>query len=243
MRLSYDEFERMVIIMKKLVVLTMICVLVFTSTALSFADSDISLVDGISTSKTEIEVCNDVYYGRYIIEKTVDKNSIISIVKNEQGNILARAENIDGVVKVMDVETGNLEIEIVGKDFEKSFSFIMEKSVTPYISTGDVRGINWGNWSEKSSTTIYIPKLTVAAFLAAVSVVCPYMSVAALASAASVFIAGGYKYTTIEVRSRLGADATYQYAQQEITMWGRHTKTGTRYHVYGPGIWTQKRPL
>lgn len=230
-------------VFKKLIATCLMSALVFTSTAVAFADSNITSENN-NLPLREIEEVGraEGLDDNYIVERTVYGNYSESVVKDTDGEVLAKAVTTNRNVVVTDFTTcGGREIVIEADDLLGVAEDVIVSSNENMCDRGTA-SINWGNWSSKTST-VKIPKLTVAAFLAAVSVLCPYMSVAALSAAASVFIAGGYSYATVKVRTRYGTDSNYQYSQEEVTIWGRHTKTGTKTKIYGPEVWQQKKSL
>ena len=230
--------------LKKIIATCLMSALVFTSTAVAFADSNFASDNNNNLSVREIEQVGfaEGLDDNYTVERTISDKKIESVVKDVDGELLAKAVTSNGNVVITDY-TANVEREIV-IEVDDLLNVADGVIVSSTENMGDraTTSIKWGSWSSKTST-VKIPKLTVAAFLAAVSVLCPYMSVSALSAAASVFIAGGYSYATVKVRTRYGTDSNYQYSEEEVTIWGRHSKTGTKTKIYGPGVWQQKKSL
>ena len=177
---------------------------------------------------------------QYSLERFITDDSVKTVIRDDNGLEISYAEIKEGILTIKEY-SGDLE-----KEYEfvcNNFMMNVENGLLYFDNYANgSSSISWGSWSSKTET-IEIHNLTVAAVLAAISVLCPYTAISAISSAASVLVGGGYKFATVKIRSRYGTDSSYQYAEEEVTIWGRNTRTGTKYNVYGPEVTRQKKSL
>ncbi len=100
--------------------------------------------------------------------------------------------------------------------------------------------VNYGSWDTKE-TTFASNKATVSILLSTLMLKCPNVGAKCLLIVAQGIVSGGYDYYTIKLRTRMGADNKFVYAQEEYTFYGRRSENGKKYKLYGPVTLSQKR--
>ena len=100
--------------LKKIIATCLMSALVFTSTAVAFADSNFASDNNNNLSVREIEQVGfaEGLDDNYTVERTISDKKIESVVKDVDGELLAKAVTSNGNVVITDY-TANAEREIV----------------------------------------------------------------------------------------------------------------------------------
>ena len=225
---------------KSFVSLLLVFTLFFSSTCVTFANT---VNDEISNSECKT-VCNlENEITDYSVNYLKIGNNFMVVVKDKEGTCLASAITDGSTIVVTDyTDTANPQtITISGDEL-----YSTECSINSDAITQNTKGITWSDWS-KYEKVFKTHKLTAAVILSVFSAWLlskgVVWEVPALINAIAILVAGGYDYARLLLKVRTGIDSNYSYAQEQLTIRGRHTENGANYKIYGPKTCTRKKSL
>lgn len=222
---------------RRLIATCLACFMVLSTATIAFADCD-----GFGVY-SEIE--HVTVYGQdednqvYTVARTFDGDGVEVAVTDCNGNLLAKSIRGDNSITVIDYTDPNRPVD-VSDELELETGPILIGSNSENVE--DTKSITWGNWTSKT-VTFNATGMTVAAVVAYLAAAFVGVPLFVISDIGNVFLHFEYTYATVKIRMRMGTDANYQYAQEEITIWGHNTLNGTKYLVYGPSLRQQKKSL
>ena len=219
----------------KLLAICLACIMIISAATAAFADSfntnnSESIVLGAAQGLDE----------NMTVVRNVEGNRVEVTVYNEAGTILAKSTRIGDSIVVMDYSDPNNPVDIT-EDLVKEFGVSSEEPSSDEVDEA-IRSITWGNWVSHTGT-INTHNKTLAQIISWLGSLCSSVPLSILSTVASQIIGSSWPYVTARIRMRTGTDANYQYAQEEVTLWGRNTENGTKHKFYGPELWQQKKSL
>ena len=172
--------------------------------------------------------------------RTTSGNDVEVTARNAEGDLLVTSTKVDNTIKVMDYTDPDNPVDIT-EELEAQLE-MTDDGINNNTFDDGIRSITWGNWTSKTVTFKTLNK-TAVQIISYLLTEFPNIPAFIINGLSGVFTSFSYPYATVKIRMRLGTDANYQYAQEEVTVWGRNSKTGTKYNVYGPNLWQQKKSL
>ena len=219
---------------RKLLAICLACIMIISAATAAFADSfNANNSESITLGAAE-GLDEDL-----IITRTVNGNNIVVSVTDNNGNLLSEATNNGSTITVIDYSNPANPVDVTD-ELETEMGLTSNDMNDNIVD--DMRSITWGNWTSKT-VTFKASGMTVAAIIAYLASAFVGVPLFVISDLGNVFLNFAYKYATVKIRMRTGTDSNYQYAQEEITVWGHNERTSTKYKVYGPAVRTQKKSL
>lgn len=228
-------------ILKKITTFCLVGTMIFSTSAIAFADSE-QIDSQLNGETVEVVVFdeNDGLDEELTMKRTIDGENINVKIFNSDGNLLVESSKKGDDIRIIDFSDPLNPLDITD-DMLVAYSVITD-GISDNGEAIVNSGINWGAW-----TTYYnefdTHNKTVADMIGVISLFVTNVPASVALFIAQKAIESSYRYITVQVKMRSGTDSTYQYSQEQVTMWGRNSKNVAKTTIYGPGTWTQKKSL
>ena len=226
---------------RNMIVSIILCITwLFSTSAVAFANSNITEV----SNKKLVEVFTfGVDYGlseEITMERITEDNNVTVRIFDSNGNLIIQSRREGDDICVMDYSDPNNPMDIT-EELVKMFNISENEYDIISDSASGIKSINWGSWTTYS-TQVDTDNKTLAELMSIIGLFIPFPA-NVLWYVATKAVETSYRYVYIQARFRTGTDSSYQYAQQEVTIWGRNTSNGSLNFICGPDTWTQKKSL